>query len=601
MADTIQILHVDDDPDMTDLTAAFLENHDERFSITAETSVGDGLARLAGDDFDCIVSDYDMPETDGLTFLQQVRSEDEEIPFILFTGKGSEEIASDAISEGVTDYLQKGSGTDKYELLANRIENVVEQYRAELALEETQQRFSKLLGHSTDVISILDAQGTFQYLTPSSEQILGYKPEEMIGEQAFEFAHPDDRAEAVEKFFQAVDDPDVQPTVEFRFQRKDGSWIILESRGRNLLDDPHVEGFVVNSRDVTENRHREADLRDEQAFTQNMLDAIPDIFYVLDTDLNFLQWNERLVEVTGYTDEEIREMNSLEFIPEADRDEVRERVSTVLEEGSTGSFETSIVSKDGESIPHEINGHRVTDNEGNGLEIAGTIRDISERKAHEQELKNQNNGLDDITSIVSHDLRNPLHIAQDSLDMAKTECSSDHHDRLERALDRMDTLIQDMLTLARRGKIVDETERVDLFDIVEECWRNTPTDDAELRTDGELTIEADRQSLKQMLANLFRNAIEHGDGDMVIQVGTTEDAFFVEDNGPGVPEEDRERIFEAGYSTSAGCGGLGLAIVERIAHAHGFEITATTGSTGGARFEITGGMGESLREEIQDV
>jgi CheY-like chemotaxis protein len=110
MKSTIRILHVDDDPDFAETAAALVEQIDDRFDVETATSVGEGLDRLTDADFDCVVSDYDMPGQNGIEFLETVRADNPDLPFILYTGKGSEEVASDAISAGVTDYLQKGSG-----------------------------------------------------------------------------------------------------------------------------------------------------------------------------------------------------------------------------------------------------------------------------------------------------------------------------------------------------------------------------------------------------------------------------------------------------------------------------------------------------------
>lgn len=126
----IRVLHVDDEPDVAELARTYLERSEDRLEVESVTSTSEGLDRLAEADYDCVLSDYDMPGSDGLEFLETVRDEHGDLPFILFTGKGSEEIASDAIARGVTDYLQKGVGTDQYEILANRIENAVAQQRA---------------------------------------------------------------------------------------------------------------------------------------------------------------------------------------------------------------------------------------------------------------------------------------------------------------------------------------------------------------------------------------------------------------------------------------------------------------------------------------
>ena len=131
----ISVLHVDDEPGLAETAAEFLRHESGGFSVETATSASEGLERLAEGAFDCIVSDYDMPGMNGIEFLNAVRAEYPSLPFVLFTGKGSEELASEAISAGVSDYLQKRGGTERYTLLANRITNLVAQHRAEDGLK----------------------------------------------------------------------------------------------------------------------------------------------------------------------------------------------------------------------------------------------------------------------------------------------------------------------------------------------------------------------------------------------------------------------------------------------------------------------------------
>jgi DNA-binding NtrC family response regulator len=131
----IQVLHVDDQPEITKLTETFLQREDDRFSVETATSADEGLQLLAESEIDCIVSDYQMPGTNGIEFLESVAEKYPNLPFILYTGKGSEEIASEAISAGVTDYLQKKSGPDDYALLANRIIHAVNSQRREQRIQ----------------------------------------------------------------------------------------------------------------------------------------------------------------------------------------------------------------------------------------------------------------------------------------------------------------------------------------------------------------------------------------------------------------------------------------------------------------------------------
>ncbi|WP_096389856.1 sensor histidine kinase [Halopenitus persicus] len=218
-----------------------------------------------------------------------------------------------------------------------------------------------------------------------------------------------------------------------------------------------------------------------------------------------------------------------------------------------------------------------------------------ELRARERELAEQNARLEEFTSIVSHDLRNPLNVATGYLEIALEEASTSESadpsvlEQVDNALDRMNRLIEDLLTLARQGESIGETERVDLGAVAAAAWEHVDAPDAALSVEADATIEADRGRLQQLLENLFRNSVEHGGSDVRIVVGDLPDGvgFYVADDGHGIPESDRERVFESGYTTREGGTGFGLAIVSEIVDAHGWEIAATDGETGGARFEIT--------------
>ena len=188
---TIRVLHVDDEPDFTEMTATFLEREDERFSVETATSASEGLDYIAENQIDCIVSDYDMPSQDGIEFLKTVREEHLDLPFILFTGKGSEEVASTAISAGVTDYLQKESTTSQYTVLANRIRNAVEGSSA----QRDRQRHLDAIETAQEGISILN-DGQFIYVNEAYADLYGYEPAKMIGEH-WDLIYPDENVAEV--------------------------------------------------------------------------------------------------------------------------------------------------------------------------------------------------------------------------------------------------------------------------------------------------------------------------------------------------------------------------------------------------------------------
>ena len=230
----------------------------------------------------------------------------------------------------------------------------------------------------------------------------------------------------------------------------------------------------------------------------------------------------------------------------------------------------------------------VIEDDGTVSGVIGVAVDITERREYEQQLEQQNEQLDEFASVVSHDLRNPLNVAPGQLQLAREECSSDHLAHVEAAHQRMETLIEDLLTLARQGEPATDRSALALSEVVTSCWKIVDTAAGALRIETNRTIDADRGRLKQLFENLIRNAIEHGGEDLTMTVGAMADGFYFEDDGRGIPPEDRDDVFAVDYSTSEAGTGFGLRIVDQIVEAHGWEITLTEGSDGGARFEVTG-------------
>jgi len=254
-----------------------------------------------------------------------------------------------------------------------------------------------------------------------------------------------------------------------------------------------------------------------------------------------------------------------------------------------------------------------------------------EERAARKELERQNDRLSEFASIVSHDLRNPLNVAQGQLDLARETGEASHLTEARDALDRMEALVTDLLDLAKRGAVVESADVVELDSVAEDAWSNVATGDAALTVETDGTIAADRERLVQLLENLFRNAVEHGstgsrlDADDAVEHGSTgsrldaDDAvehgstgsrtvsgdaptdadpptvtvgihdrgFYVADTGPGVPADQRDAVFDRGHSTNDGTG-LGLTIVQAIADAHGWSVDLVESDAGGARFEFAG-------------
>jgi len=218
-----------------------------------------------------------------------------------------------------------------------------------------------------------------------------------------------------------------------------------------------------------------------------------------------------------------------------------------------------------------------------------TSYELEQRHVNEQ-LERRNERLDSFASLVTHDLRNPLNVAKGRLELAKDQDEMSHVQAVGRALDRMEEIIDDVLALSRGRQTVapEDVEACALDRLATACWDHVQTEESTLQVADAPIVWADEGRLRQVLENLFRNAVEHGGNQVTVRVGRLGNGFFVEDDGTGIPGDDRENIFETGYTTSQNEGtGLGLSIVESISEAHGWCLALTESRDGGARFEVT--------------
>ncbi|WP_058826116.1 PAS domain S-box protein [Haloferax sp. Q22] len=698
----IDVLHVDDDPEFSALVAAALEREREHITVHTETDpqVAVDRVRRDGPTFDCIVCDYDMPDLDGLDVLASVRAEYPELPVILFTANGSEEVASAAISAGVTDYLQKGNDTSRHQLLANRVENAVERYRASQSLN----RGLTAIENTTDAVCILGDDGVIEYANTACATLFGTDREELLGRHVESF-YPDDEAQAVYDSVlptaresrwtgrsslvredgglvdvehtltsardgsliwtlsrvsrsealetrlsvreqamdeapigivltdpHAADNPIVYAnerftdltgysrdealgrncrflqgertdeaavdelrtaveeresvTTELLNYRKDGTEFWNRVRVAPLFDDDGVIDFFVGFQDdITPRKTYEELLRSNTARLEALFEHSPDLVVVHEADGTIQDVNQRMCEELGYSEADLAGKTVWDLDPTSEPDRSKSFWAD-LPTNEPRRFEGALERRDGTTFPTEV--HLIQLNlDGEDLFVA-MIRDISEQKDREAELVEQNERLDRFSSVVSHDLRNPLQVAMGRLELLQDDCDSDHLDDIDRALDRMDDLISDLLVLAHDGDDAMDIKPVALADLARACWQNVVTDGATLAVETDAVIDADRDQLQQLLENLFRNAVEHGsdDGGVTVTVVETDRGFAVEDTGRGIPPADRETVFEAGYTTSPEGTGFGLNIVSQVAAAHGWEVAVSEGAAGGARFEF---------------
>jgi signal transduction histidine kinase len=211
----------------------------------------------------------------------------------------------------------------------------------------------------------------------------------------------------------------------------------------------------------------------------------------------------------------------------------------------------------------------------------------SAREQYERMLEDQNDRLREFTGVISHELRNPLSVIADRAELARQTGDLDHVDAIAETAANMEAFLDDLLELARQGRVVGDPEPVSLADAAAAAWQETAAPEAALTVEGSRTVVADPARLRELLGNLFANAVDHAGPEVTITVDTLEGGFFVADDGPGIPEGERSAVFDHGYTTSEDGTGFGLSIVEAIVSAHGWEIDIRDDHAG-ACFAITG-------------
>ncbi|MFT4885712.1 MAG: PAS domain S-box-containing protein, partial [Natronomonas sp.] len=361
-----------------------------------------------------------------------------------------------------------------------------------------------------------------------------------------------------------------------------------------------------------------------------VLDDINDAVFIVDADGHLVDVNaagralaDELLDETDETALVGRELDAvLESVPEAQRlyrrlrnAEAEQEVDLTIEDSH---FQVTATPMSGER--------------GRPVGWLFLVRDVTERERRERQLRERNEQLDQFASVVSHDLRNPLTVARGYTDLAQETGDLSHLDEADAAHERMESIIDDVLALARGGDDVTDLSPTDLREAAETAWQNVESGGCNLRIVDDATLLADRPRLVRLFENLFRNAVEHGStsprsstredavehgstgpssssrtdavehestnaseahlsrdgGALTVTVGTTPDGFYVADDGRGIPADERERIFEEGHSTSSAGTGTGLTIIQRIARAHGWSVSCTGAESGGARFDISG-------------
>ena len=444
----------------------------DQVSVIAVSDTDEGLERLTTDDFDCILSAYDLPCQTGIEFLTAVRERYPTLPFILFGTDGRETVTTEARAAGVTDVLDSPAKSNG-DMLIGRIQAVARQYRMDNERPTQPDLFEQ--AHTIAEIGVWEYHmgTTRSFVSETALQIYGLSPGDTLSlDESFQYYHTADR-DAVREAFQHA--------------REEGHPFTLETR-------------VVRDDDT-----------------------------------------QRWVRVRG---------------------------EPVCSDGTTRS-------------------------------IRGIIQDISDEKRLQNELQQQNDTLNDLIQVVSHDIRNPLQVGFGQLDHARETGSEEAFDRIRDALERIQELMDNIVTLSQQGQEPRRIERIDLAEIAQTALEAVNESRITLTTVGKCRVDADPVRIQKLFQRLFENTAEHTDASVTVTVGliqpvftTTRDTsaqsagFYVEDDGPALDDSLLEHIFEGGFSITADETGFRLASAAQIADAHGWDMTVSSTTACGTRFEF---------------
>ena len=499
--------------------------------------------------------------------------------------------------------------------------------------ERELEQYEQFIEHSPDIVFLLDEDGTVMYQSPTPQEDSSFEPIDLVGEYPHDHVHPADTERLQKAYKQILDTPDEIVVTEFRVPDFEGGWRWFESRAQNFLGREPIDGILVSSRDITERKENEQQLArynhlleklhettqtlleatEPEAVAEVVIESVEDLFEFDVAGIWFYEESSEQLEPVALTEngQELVEQVPI-YSAETESlswDAFEEQRTRIIDDMSehegrynpSSPIQSELIVPFGEYGVLNIGSGELnsfSEEDAKRLELwAGTvtaalarIEQLKRLTEREGELKRERNRLDEFASFVSHDLRNPLNVASSRLELAREDCDSPELDKIDHALSRMEQLIDDLLELARQGETVGETEWVNVQAVATRCWNTVATERATIAYETQAEILADESRLAGVFENLFRNSIEHGGEAVRITVGELSDGsgFYVADTGVGIAEDEHEKVFQSGYSTNEDGTGFGLAIVEEIVEAHGWDITVTESKAGGARFEISG-------------
>lgn len=613
--DEIRVLLVEDNPaDARLLREAVKEVEGNQIHLTHVDNLGKALLRLDEDRFDVVMLDLSLPDAEGLDTLLTTHNRAPSVPIVVLTGLDDQELAIRAVREGAQDYLVKGQFSGQ--LLVRAMRYATERKRAIEALQRSENYFRSLTENALDVIKVLDLDGRVRYGSPSFEKVLGFPSGALAGTNAFDLIHPDDRDRVREMLQTGTDHPGAAQHFECRMRHRNGTWRVFESIGKRFEPDSG-DSYVINSRDITERKRAEEQLRKVNDTLRAVIEASPLAIYALDLEGNVRSWNTAAQAMFGYSPDDVMHQR----LPVVDVDgqaAFAKRLAEATEGQLAAGLEQRLRRKDGSGIEVSIWSAILRDAWGGVDGIVEAVAANTERKRLEEQFRQvqKMEAVGRLAGGIAHDFNNLLTIITGYCQMLLDQLGPDHAisedmQQVLKAADRATTLTRQLLAFSRRQivqpRIVDP---VALILDMKPMMKRLLGDHIALvihSHPGVERIRVDPGHLDQVIVNLVVNArdamplggafrvdilsvmVNAETRHQVIALPEGEYVLFeVTDTGTGMTEEVLSHLFEPFFTTKEpGHGtGLGLSTSYGIIKQNHGEILVRSALGAGTTFSI---------------
>jgi len=554
---------------------------DAEFGVTTVDSAGDCLQLVAQGEVGGVVSGYDLPDLDGVRLLRSIRVSQPSLPFVLVTDGESEAVAGEAVDAGVSGYVPT---TANPATILSGLRNAIEREGSWLG-DEHQRRYHHLIEMSPVPINLFDDTGESIWCNEAALDLLGLdRRDELVGRSIFEFIHPDDHGLARAELENVIERKRSVGPTQMRLRRTDGGTrhVQVSTAVGRFLGEDIGQAVIV---DVTPLREVQQALRSERQFVEEALDALQDVFYVVDADGGLLRWNEAATEVTGYDDSKLSEMAVTELFSEADTPRILASMATVLDEGSD-TVEATLVTKGGRAHPYEFRGRRL-DTVADEPRVVGIGRDISRRKERKRQLQA-------LEQWLRHNIRNDVNVIRGTATNIRQGLIDDPEEgvrRIERYADHLleqadrERQIVELLTTPPDPTPIDLAALVDgrLPDL-RECH---PGAEIDLERADAVRVSV-IPAIAAAVDELVTNAVEYAASDpATVRISVVDDGDHglvrIADDGPGIPDVERNTLrLDHEIDQLHHSSGLGLLFVYWVTRLSGGEITITENETGGS-------------------